>query len=138
MIIHAHTDGASRGNPGESGIGIVLRDERGKILCSEGWYIGHATNNIAEYRALLACLEKAARLGCRKLIVHSDSELIVRQMEGTYRVKNKTLQKYYRMVHDLLRGMPFEFSIRHVDREENRDADRLANEAIDTRRELVG
>ncbi len=137
MVIHAHTDGASRGNPGESGIGIILRDESGTILCAEGWYIGHATNNIAEYQALIACLNKAAAFRCRKLIVHSDSELIVRQMQGIYRVKDKTLQGFHRKVQALLQKMPFEFSIVHIEREKNRDADRLANIAIDSRREPV-
>ena len=137
MVIHAYTDGASRGNPGESGIGIILRDGKGSVLFAEGWYIGHATNNIAEYRALLACLKKAASLGCTKLIVHSDSELIVRQVQGKYRVKDKTLREHFREVHELLRKVPFEFTIEHVEREQNRDADKLANGAIDIRRELA-
>ena len=136
MTIVAHTDGASRGNPGESGIGIILRDESGNIIFSGGGYIGQATNNIAEYQALLACLKKARALECKKLIVHSDSQLMVRQLQGKYRVKDKKLQEYYREAQVLLNGAPFVFEIFHVEREGNRDADLLANAGIDNRKKL--
>jgi ribonuclease HI len=133
MTIIAHTDGASRGNPGESGIGIVLRDEHGHLVYSEGRYIGSATNNAAEYQALIACLQKAAELQCQRLVVHSDSELLVRQMTGKYRVRDKGLQQFYFQVHQILNRAPYAFEIVHVARERNRDADLLANAGIDQR-----
>ncbi|MBI1808061.1 MAG: ribonuclease HI family protein [Ignavibacteria bacterium] len=136
MTIYAYTDGASRGNPGESGIGIILRDEQGNVIFSAGGYIGTATNNIAEYQALLACLKKALTLRCKRLIVHSDSQLMVRQLQGTYRVKDKALQKYYQQAHRLLSSASFTFEIIHVEREHNHDADLLANSGIDSRQSL--
>ncbi len=134
MTLFAHTDGASRGNPGESGIGIIFRDELGSVVYAGGGYIGRATNNIAEYQALLACLRKASALSCKRLIVHSDSELMVRQMLGTYRVKDKTLQGFHREATAIVKTAPFTFKILHVERAQNADADKLANEGIDSRR----
>ena len=136
MTLFAHTDGASRGNPGESGIGIILRDELGSVVYAGGGYIGHATNNIAEYQALLACLRKASALACKRLVVHSDSELMVRQMLGKYRVKDKTLQGFYREATALVAAAPYQFTILHVERAQNADADKLANAGIDNRRPL--
>ena len=136
MTIYAHTDGASRGNPGESGIGIILRDEKGNVLFSGGGYIGKATNNIAEYQALLACLKKASTTECKKLVVYSDSELMVRQLQGRYRVKDKGLRQFYRKIRELVDSAPFTFEINHVEREQNRDADLLANAGIDTKKKM--
>ncbi len=134
MTIIAHTDGASRGNPGESGIGVILRDDKGKILFSGSGYIGRATNNIAEYSALLACLRSARKFHPARLIVHSDSELMVRQLKGEYRVRDKTLQKFFRDAKELLSSAPFEFQIVHIERADNGEADRLANEGIEGKR----
>lgn len=136
MTLFAYTDGACRGNPGESGIGIIMKDELGHVVYEGSGYIGTATNNIAEYSALLVCLAKARELSCLRLIVHSDSQLMVRQMVGQYRVKDKTLQQYYRRAQELLKGASFRFEILHVERELNRDADELANAGIDCRQEL--
>ncbi len=136
MTVYAFTDGAARGNPGESGIGIVLKDETGKMIFSGAGYIGTKTNNAAEYEALLACIKKTKEIDCRKLIVHSDSELMVRQIQGKYRVKEKTLQQYFLQVQQLIKNAPFEFEIVHIRRELNRDADLLANEGIDNRQAL--
>ncbi len=133
MTIYAHTDGASRGNPGESGIGIIMRDEHGRVIHSTGKYIGKATNNIAEYVALIECLKKAKDTACKKLVVLSDSELMVRQLQGRYRVKSEGLRKYFQRVHRMLKNAPFEFEIRHVSREQNHDADMLANVSIDSK-----
>ncbi|MEX0602097.1 MAG: ribonuclease HI family protein [Bacteroidota bacterium] len=130
MTIHAYTDGASRGNPGESGIGVILKDENGTTLDTFGEYIGRSTNNHAEYRALLKCLELAGPLSCAKLIVHSDSELMVRQLLGEYRVKDAALREQFERVQSILRSAPFAFEIRHVVRDENREADELANRSI--------
>lgn len=136
MTIYAYTDGASRGNPGESGIGIILKDESGTVIHSAGGYIGKTTNNVAEYTALIECLKKAKGANCKKLVVHSDSELLVRQIQGKYRVKNEGLKKYFQRVHRLLKSAPFEFEIRYVSREQNRDADMLANVGIDSKQRM--
>jgi ribonuclease HI len=136
MTLFAYTDGASRGNPGESGIGIILRDELGSVVYAGGGYIGRATNNIAEYQALLACLRKAIAMECKHLVVHSDSQLMVRQILGQYKVKDKVLQTFHREAKTLLAGAPFTFKILHVEREQNGDADELANSGIDNRRPL--
>lgn len=136
MTLIANTDGASRGNPGESGIGVILRDEQGAIVYSGCGYIGKTTNNVAEYQALLACLKKAIALRPSKLIVHSDSELMVRQLRGEYRVRDKNLQRHFAEAKRLLSSAPFTFEIVHVERERNHDADLLANEGIDSKLEL--
>ena len=136
MTIQAFTDGAARGNPGESGIGIVLRSEDGDTIFSGGGYIGKATNNVAEYEALLACVKKASEIKCTKLVVHSDSELMVRQLQGKYRVKDKNLQRYFLQIKELLKDAGFDFEIVHIDRTLNKDADMLANAGIDGRQTL--
>ncbi|HXG38059.1 MAG TPA: ribonuclease HI family protein [Bacteroidota bacterium] len=136
MTVHAFIDGASRNNPGEAGIGIILKDEKGSTLKKEFGYIGKATNNIAEYKALLACLKTAHAIPCNKLIVHSDSELLVRQMNGEYRVKDATLKRYFVQAHQLIQSAPFEVEVKHIVREHNREADQLANLGIDTKRRV--
>ncbi len=133
MILHGFTDGASRGNPGESGIGIVIRTEAGDSLVAEGSYIGRTTNNAAEYEALLALLDRARAMRCSQLIIHSDSELMVRQLTGRYKIKSPNLKDYYRRAKEKLAEMPFPVEIRHVLREQNSEADRLANNGIDRR-----
>ena len=136
MKLIAYTDGASRGNPGESGIGIVLQDEQGSIVYEGSGYIGQATNNIAEYSALIACLNKARALACSHLIVHSDSELMVRQMQGKYKVRDSKLQTYYRAVCEILDTGGIDATFIHIDRSANSRADKLANIGIDSRRRL--
>jgi ribonuclease HI len=136
MTILAYTDGASRGNPGESGVGILLKDELGSVIGSYCGYIGQATNNIAEYTALAACLKIVQKFECSNLIVHSDSELMVRQLHGKYKVKDAKLKKYFQDIQAILTSFPFQFTIKHVRREENRDADQLANRGIDTGNKL--
>jgi ribonuclease HI len=124
-------DGAARGNPGPAGAGIILRP-KGTQVFAVGEYLGKATNNEAEYRALLLGMEAAASRGCEELEVLSDSELMVRQLKGEYRVKNPRLQDlYFRAV----KGMaPFKrITFTHIRREENKEADRLANMAIDSK-----
>lgn len=132
----AHTDGASRGNPGESGIGVIIKDESGLVVYSEATYIGLATNNIAEYKALIRCLEKVSELKCDKLLAYSDSELMVRQVNGLYKVRNPGLRDLYFCVRRLIQKAEYSFSIFHVSREENREADVLANDAIDEREKV--
>jgi ribonuclease HI len=137
MTILAYTDGASRGNPGESGVGIVLKDELGNVIASQYGYIGIATNNIAEYTALAACLRLVQTTQCSQLVVHSDSELIVRQLNGLYKVKDAELKKHFQKIQNIIVAAPFQFKIRHVPREENREADELANRGIDTKKLLT-
>jgi ribonuclease HI len=136
MTILAYTDGAARGNPGESGIGIIFKDEKGTILTKICGYIGEATNNVAEYQALIACLKNASKTKCSRLVVHSDSELMVRQLLGEYKVKDPNLKLMFQKVHRLLAKAPFEFEIKHVGRELNKEADRLANLGIDSRKPI--
>ena len=137
MTILAYTDGASRGNPGESGIGIVLKDERGNVIASKYGYIGKATNNIAEYSALAACLKLVQSTECSCLVVHSDSELMVRQLNGHYKVKDAGLKKHFRSIQNIISASPFQFKIMYVPREKNREADELANRGIDTKKLLI-
>jgi ribonuclease HI len=128
--VTVRTDGASRGNPGPAGIGVVLEVEGGSRRIERFEYIGEATNNVAEYRALLLALSEAEKLSPSSLTILSDSELLVRQLNGEYRVKSDLLRPLYREACHRLRGFPGT-RILHVGRGENQDADRLANRAID-------
>lgn len=123
-------DGASRGNPGEAGCGAVIYDDRGETVRELSRYLGRATNNVAEYMGLLMGLEEALKLGVKRLRVESDSELLVRQLNGIYRVKEPRLIELNRRARELLRRFEA-YRIIHVRREENRTADRLANQGID-------
>lgn len=123
-----HVDGASKGNPGHAGIGVCITSNGG-VIKEHSAYIGQATNNAAEYTALIKGLEIAAGLGASEVGVISDSELIVRQMTGVYQVKNTDLRPLYQEAQKRARAFSC-FSIRHVPRTENKRADRLANEGI--------
>jgi ribonuclease HI len=125
-----YTDGAARGNPGPAGAGVCIRAPSGKLLAEHCRYLGEATNNVAEYRALLLGLEEAARLGASVVELRSDSQLLVRQMRGEYRVRNAVLQELHARAR-LLEQAFERVDYVHVPREENFDADRLANRAID-------
>jgi ribonuclease HI len=125
-----NVDGGARGNPGPAAIGVVLRDARGEVLEEVGETIGEATNNVAEYRALLRGIELAAERGATELDLVGDSELVVRQVEGRYKVKNAGMKQLHEEVKRVLRDFD-SWSIRHVRRENNADADRLVNEALD-------
>jgi ribonuclease HI len=131
MILRAFTDGASRGNPGEAGIGILVRDEKSETVLSLHGYIGVCTNNVAEYTAMETLLERASSLACARMIIHSDSELMVRQLNGRYRVKDSGLKPHHARAVALMKSLPFPCSVMHIPREENREADRLANLGID-------
>jgi len=126
----AHIDGGARGNPGPSGYGVVIHDPSGSKVAELSEYLGHHTNNYAEYQGLLAVLRYAVEQGIKALQVVSDSELMVRQMKGIYKVKNPDLRKLYEEAQPLVRKLDY-FEIRHAMREQNVDADRLANEAMD-------
>jgi ribonuclease HI len=124
------TDGGARGNPGPAAYGYVLEDEDGTVLDARGQTIGVATNNVAEYSGLVAGLAKAVELGVAELEVVSDSELVVRQMSGDYRVKNEGLKPLYLQASGLASRLS-KVSYRAVRREHNKLADRLVNEALD-------
>ncbi len=126
----AHIDGGSRGNPGPSAYGVVIHDERGQSLAELSEYLGRQTNNFAEYRGLLAALDYAVRHGHKGLKVISDSELLVRQIQGGYRVHHPTLRDLHARARQLSKQLNW-FSITHVLRGENQAADRLANAAMD-------
>jgi len=125
-----NVDGGSRGNPGPAAIAAVVRAADGTILEERGERIGEATNNVAEYRALLLGIERAAALGASELELIGDSELIVRQVNGEYKVKDPTLRELSAEVRTALQGFE-RWSIRHVRREENAEADRLVNATLD-------
>jgi ribonuclease HI len=128
--VTVNVDGGARGNPGPAAIGAVVRGSDGEVLEEHGERIGRATNNVAEYRALLLGIELAAVHGAGELELVGDSELIVRQVEGRYKVKDATMRELHAEVKRALR--PFaSWSIRHVRREQNADADRLVNAALD-------
>ena len=125
-----NVDGGARGNPGPAAIGAVVQDAGGEVLEERGERIGRATNNVAEYRALLLGIERAAELGAEELELVGDSELIVRQVEGRYKVKDAALRALHAEVKRELEQFA-SWAIRHVRREANADADRLVNEALD-------
>jgi len=126
----AHSDGGARGNPGPAGFGVVIQDEAGRKVAALSQYLGHQTNNFAEYQGLIAALEYAIEHGHKALKVVSDSELLVRQIKGIYKVKNSTLQELRGRAKELIARLDW-FSIDHALREHNREADELANEAMD-------
>ncbi len=126
----AYADGASRGNPGPAAIGVVLVDEGGQELHRSGRRLGRATNNQAEYRAAIAALEAALGLGASEVELRMDSELVVRQLRGRYKVRNPRLIPLYKRILDL-RGRFASLVATHIPRQENSLADALANEALD-------
>ena len=131
-------DGGARGNPGPAGAGVIVRKvPGGRVLRELGFYLGRATNNVAEYRALLAGLEAAGELHAAEVEILSDSELLVRQMNGEYRVRNENLQPLFEQAQQLARTFR-RFAIRHIRRQDNPDADRLVNQAINLRQDVAG
>ena len=125
-----YTDGACRGNPGVGGAGAILVNPKGRVVCSLKKFLGLCTNNIAEYKALILGLEAAVERRPKKLHIFLDSELLVKQVDGSYRVKHKNLKPLMGKVRDLLSSLE-SYTIQHIDRSENKKADELANEAID-------
>jgi ribonuclease HI len=127
----ANIDGASRGNPGPASYAVVVRDPAGKLVLELAKNIGRETNNVAEYYALLAALDYATSHGIAALRIRSDSELLVRQMQGRYKVKSADLKPLYERASKMARQLKY-FAIEHVRRELNKDADALANVALDS------
>jgi ribonuclease HI len=134
--ITAFIDGSCFGNPGEAGYGFVIQDEDGRIIEKHGRYIGRATNNVAEYRALLGCLEWAREHHVRSLTVFSDSLLLVQQVMGRYRVKEPRLKTLHNEVMESLKTLGGSFRISHLDREDNKEADRMARSSIRQRSDV--
>ena len=126
----AFSDGGARGNPGPAGYGVVIQDEAGRKVAALSEYLGHQTNNVAEYQGLIAALEYAVANGHKALKVISDSELLVRQIKGIYKVKNAVLQDLHGRAKELIAQLNW-FSIGHVLRGHNQEADNLANAAMD-------
>jgi len=126
----AYSDGGARGNPGPAGYGVVIQDETGHKIAALSQYLGHQTNNFAEYQGLIAALEYAVDHGHKALKVISDSELLVRQIKGIYKVKNAALQDLHHRAKELIARLDW-FSIGHVLRGKNQEADLLANAAMD-------
>ena len=128
----AHVDGGARGNPGPAGFGVVVEDQHGARIAEFSRYLGHRTNNFAEYSGLVAALSYVLEQKHSALRVLSDSELMVRQMNGVYKVRSPELRPLYEEAKRLSRQLQW-FRIEHVRREKNAEADRLANEAMDRR-----
>ena len=126
----ANIDGGSRGNPGPASYGVVIRNPRGEIVAKLKKYIGRMTNNVAEYYGLIAALDYAQSHGIRALRVESDSELLVRQMRGQYKVKSAELRPLFERARKMAQSFS-SFKIEHVYRDQNADADALANQALD-------
>jgi len=129
-MITAYTDGGARGNPGPAGYGVHIEDADGQTLAELKGALGQTTNNVAEYRGLLAALEWAVEHGQRALRIRADSQLLVKQMLGEYRVKHPGLQPLYEQARRLVSQLD-KVIFEHVRREQNKEADRLANEAMD-------
>jgi ribonuclease HI len=129
MKLIINTDGLSKGNPGTAAIGATIKDERGKMLATISKRIGITTNNVAEYQALIAALQKAIKLGGTQVVIRADSELMIRQLNGRYKIKSEGLKPLYIEVTQLL--AKFEtVSLKHIPREQNTEADKLANDAV--------
>jgi ribonuclease HI len=126
----ANIDGGSRGNPGPASYGVVVRDPSGKIVAKLKKYIGRMTNNVAEYYGLIAALDYAQSQGIRQLRIEADSELMVKQMRGQYKVKSPELRPLYERARKMAQSLE-SFRIEHVYREQNSEADALANQALD-------
>jgi ribonuclease HI len=129
-VLHLHIDGGSRGNPGDAGFGVHVTTSEGEEVASLYGYLGLATNNVAEYQALLHGLRYALAHGARRVLVFSDSELVVKQIGGSYRVKHPAMVPLHREAVELMRRFDA-VRVTHVRRESNKEADRLANRALD-------
>ena len=137
MKLDIFTDGGSRGNPGPAAAGVVIKNKRGQKVFARGFYLGHATNNVAEYEGVLYALHQAKKLGATELVIHSDSELLVRQINGQYKVKNPRLKELYQSTRQLLAEFSG-YQVKHVRREYNTLADGLVNQALDIRADVGG
>ncbi len=136
MRVIANIDGGSRGNPGPAAAGVVIRtQDDGTVLHMAGVYVGRATNNVAEYNGLLEALKRAAALGADEIEVLSDSELLVKQMNGEYRVRNAALKPLFEEANRLWNKFA-KVTVRYIPREQNQEADKLANKAMNLKRDV--
>jgi ribonuclease HI len=136
QVLTLEFDGGSRGNPGPAGIGVVVRAADGTALVTLGRFIGRATNNVAEYKALVTALQEAKKLGAKKVVIRGDSELVIKQMRGEYRVKHPDLRELYDEAQHLYRQFE-DAKIEHNLRHKNETADKLANLAMDRRVDVL-
>lgn len=127
--LQVFADGGSRGNPGPSGVGVVLLDEKGELAGEVSKYIGIATNNAAEYLAVIYGLQEASYLKAKKVVLNLDSQLVAKQLKGEYRVKDQNMLKFFDLALNLFRAFD-KVEVREVPREENKQADALVNKAI--------
>ncbi|MFH0987760.1 MAG: ribonuclease HI family protein [Parcubacteria group bacterium] len=132
MKLTIFTDGGARGNPGPAAIGVVIHDTTGKVVFEKGKSIGHATNNVAEYSAVILAMEKAKELGATELDFNLDSLLVVEQLKGNYKVKNADLAQLFMKVWNLSKHFE-RISYKHIYREQNTAADALVNAALDSK-----
>ncbi|MFA5252824.1 MAG: phosphoribosylglycinamide formyltransferase [Phycisphaerae bacterium] len=135
--ITVYTDGGSRGNPGPSAAGFVLTDLKGNQIQSKAFFIGETTNNVAEYTALVKALEAAKQMGAKRLTVFSDSELLVKQINGQYKVKSEQIRPLFRQAVDLISEFE-DCKVKHVTRDKNQQADDLVNQALDLEQDIEG
>jgi ribonuclease HI len=126
-----YTDGGARGNPGPAAIGAVIKDEKGELLAEISEYIGETTNNQAEYKAVIAAIEKAKKLGALELEFFLDSELVVKQLNREYKVRDKDLAPLFVKIYNAMMGFK-KVTFKHVRREMNKEADKLVNDALDS------
>lgn len=131
MHLNIYTDGASRGNPGHSAIGIIINNDLHQNIAQISRYIGVGTNNNAEYTAVLTALQEAQKLKADSVTLYLDSELIARQLTGEYRVKSKPLQLFFIEINKIRRNF-VSFNVVHIERSRNSEADKLANKALDS------
>lgn len=124
-----YIDGGARGNPGPAGIGVVIFDENKKRIKDFHKYIGVATNNVAEYSAFIYALQEAHMLGVKDVVLHMDSELVAKQLKGEFKVKNKNIKPLFEQAVHLINGLE-KIEVKRIDRSLNKEADRLANKAI--------
>ena len=133
MKVKIYTDGGARGNPGPAGIGVVIKNEKNKVLLSYGKYIGEQTNNVAEYSALISALQKAIEMGGTQIDCFLDSKLVVEQLKRKWKVKEPSLQKLFIQAYNLSSKFK-KITYTHIYRERNTEADRMVNEALDNRK----
>jgi ribonuclease HI len=131
-LLLMNSDGASRGNPGPASIGVVLATPEGRVVDTIKKRLGRTTNNVAEYSAVLAGLSRALELGADSVVVRADSELAIRQLNGVYKVKNEQLRPLFDEIKRVERHFPGKITYQHVRREQNAEADALANQALDS------
>jgi len=131
-----HIDGGARGNPGPAGVGVVIHDENGKALHEAGYFLGKCTNNVAEYHGLIRGITTASSMNPTSVTIHSDSELVVKQITGEYRVKSPDLKPLFEQAQLELVKLG-NWQIRHVRREQNKRADELANKAMDAKKDVI-